>query len=308
MKYLIKNKAVRASPILEKQAKNKKYSISGLYQKMGGDKSIPKKVKYIAYILSATVGVAIVTAGYLTVGLGYRFHSFIGFAFVASLLATAIMGQLESMRKTRIDDALPRLLDDIAESQEAGMTLFQALEASSKRKYGPISGELKKLAAELSWGVELEKAFKAFADRTNTDLSTRTTILIVEAIKLGGDLKATFKSTANFVRQMILLRNERDSRLRGHLMVIYVSSLIFLLMILILWYSFFLQMATQPTRFLRMSMSTGEIKTILFDLTIVVAIFGGLTAGKLTQGKTLTGLKHSLVLTFISTVVLTILL
>lgn len=265
------------------------------------------KTKYLAYLISAVIGIAIVVGGYVAVGFSYQFHGVVGFALAFALLMPALIVHWETWRKKRIDEALPRLLDDIGESYESGMTLLQALEECTKRNYGPITGELKKLTAQLSWGVEFEETFKSFAARINTALTTRVTVLIIESVRLGGDLKTTFNSTAKFVRQIIALRKERESQLRTYLMIIYASSLIFLMIIVILYQSFFLPMAAQQTRFLQMQMSLGDYKGLLFDLAIVEAFFGGLTAGKLSQGITLAGLKHSVILIFIVTVVLLLL-
>lgn len=265
------------------------------------------KTKYLSYLFSAIVGITILVVGYVAVGFSYQFHGVIGFALAFTLLLPALIVHWETWRKKRIDEALPRLLDDIGGSYESGMTLMQALEECTKRSYGPITVELKKLTAQLSWGVEFEAAFKSFAARINTALTTRATILIIESVRLGGDLKSTFNSTARFFRQIIALRKERESQLRSYLMIIYASSLIFLLIIVILYQSFFLPMAAQQTRFLQLQMSLGDYKSLLFDLAIVEAFFGGLTAGKLSQGVTLAGLKHSVILIALTSVVLLLL-
>ena len=266
------------------------------------------RIKPFAYASSAAAGVAILIIGYNIYSFGYLFHTFVAVSLIVALSAPAVIIHFENRRKKLIDDALPRLLDDLAESQEAGMTLLQALEESSKRKYGPITEELKRLTTQLSWGLGFEEAFSAFSKRIGTELSIRTTTLILEAIRLGGDLKNIFGSTAQFVREIIELRDERESQLRPYMMVIYISSLVFVLVIVILYQSFFVPMALEPTRFLKLPMSLEGYKAILFDLAIVEALFGGLTAGKLSQGLTFNGLKHSVVLLAVVTVIFTFLL
>lgn len=279
------------------------------------------KFRSFIYVVSGVAGAIIVLVGYLLFCIeneitslfsaeplikffsNYVSHTYIAFAITVSLAAPSILIHLEFRRKRLIDNALPRLLEDMAESQEAGMTLLQALEESSRREYGPLSEELRKLTAKLSWGIEFEDAFKAFSESIGTELSLRTTTLILEAIRLGGDLKTTFNSTAQFVRQMIELRDERESQLRPFMMVIYVSTIVFVIIMMILYQSFFLPMAMEPTRFLRLAMSLEGYKSLLFDLSIVEALFGGLTAGKLSQGQVLNGLKHSVILIVIVSVI-----
>jgi len=287
-------------------------------------KPLSFRIKVLIYAASVAIGVIIILFGYSSFCLKqgvimfsplsfvrffsrYAAHPYIGFAIIASLAMPSVVIHFENWRKRLIDNALPRLLEDLAESQETGMTLLQSLEESSRRKYGPITDELKKLTAELSWGVEFEKAFTAFSERIGTELSVRTTTLVLEATTLGGDLKSTFNSTAEFVRQMIELRDERESQLRPYMMVIYVSTLIFVLIVIILYHSFFLPMAKEPSRFLKIPMSLEGYKALLFDLSLIEGIFGGLTAGKISEGLTFNGLKHSVVLGGAASAILTIL-
>ncbi|MFQ6052800.1 MAG: type II secretion system F family protein [Candidatus Bathyarchaeia archaeon] len=257
-----------------------------------------KKLKPAAFGASAGAGVLLVASGYLLFYPRAAFHLFISLGIVAACAAPALIYHFEGRKKRMIDDMLPRLLEDVAESQEAGMTLLQALEESSNRKYGPITEELKTLVTQLSWGVGFDEAFNAFGARIGTELSVRVTTLLLEAIELGGDIKTTFKSTADFVRKMIALRDEREGQLKQYMMVIYVSSLVFMLILIILYQSFFLSMASgsQDGFGGTGEISLEEFKTILFDLAIVEAFFGGLIVAKLSQRVTLTGLKHTVIL------------
>jgi len=143
---------------------------------------ITKRLRLTVTGASAAAGVSIAAFGYWNYSLKIAFHLLTALAIMVSAGPPAIVIHLEERRKRLIDDALPRLLDDVAESQEAGMTLLQALEESSRRKYGPITEDLKRLVAQLSWGVEFEKAFMNFAERIGTELSVRVTTLLLEAI------------------------------------------------------------------------------------------------------------------------------
>lgn len=89
-------------------------------------------------------------------------------------------------------------------------------------------------------------------------------------------------------------------------MIVYISCIVFLVIIVILYQSFFLPIATQKTRFLRLPMSLEGYKSLLFDLSIVEAVFGGLVAGKLSQGIVLNGLKHSVILNVLAILIFTV--
>jgi len=226
----------------------------------------------------------------------YFFHTYIAIAIIIGAATPAFLLHLESRRKKLIDQALPRMLEDLAESQEAGMTLLQALSESSKRNYGPINEELKTLVAQLTWGIAFEEAFRSFSRRIGTAMISRVTVLLLEAVRLGGDLKTAFKSTSEFVRKMIELRNERETQLRAYLMVIYISTMIFILVVVIMYQSLFVQMAGAQSGFMRLPLTIEVYKAYLFDLSMIEAVLGGFAAGKLSEGVTLYGLKHSVIM------------
>lgn len=259
----------------------------------------------MVYGASAVAGTSTVAAGYLLFFPAFVFHIFIAAGLIVAAAVPAFILLWEQRRKSQIDDMLPRFLEDVADSQEAGLTLLKAFEESSKRSYGPITTELKLLVAQITWGVEFEAAFLSFAKRLDTELTTKVTALLLEAMRLGGDLKTTFQSTASFVREMIQLRKEKESQLRPYVMVIYVSVVVFMLIIIILYQSFFLSMMTGGSgeAFLKLPMSIEGYKALLFDLVVIEAFFGGITVGKLSGGRAATGLKHSVVLLTLATAI-----
>ena len=165
--------------------------------------------------------------------------------------------------------------------------------------------ELRTLVTQLTWGAPFDSSFKSFADRIGTEMTSKVTVLLLQAISLGGDLKTAFRSTAAFARRMIDLRSERETQLRTYLMVIYVSTMVFMLVIVIMYRALFVQMASPGSTWMRLPLSIEAYKGYLFDLATVEGIVGGLAAGKLSEGVTLYGLKHSVIMLVVVIVVFT---
>lgn len=253
----------------------------------------------------ATLGLIVTALGYVLHSPGFIFHLYIAAGLVVVISPPALYSLWDEGKKNKIDSMLPRLLEDIAEGQESGLTLLKSFELSSQRNYGPLSRELRQMVAQLTWGVEFEDALRLFAERVDTELTTKITILLIEAMKLGGDLKTTFHSTASFVREMTQLRDERESQLKPYMMIIYISVVVFMVIIIILYQSFFLSMAQggSGSGFMKLPMSLEGYKVILFDLVVIEAFFGGITAGKLSGGRISSGLKHSVSLILVVMVV-----
>src|SRR5713226_2246705 len=123
----------------------------------------------------------------------FSFDRFLLLGGILALVPPTIVYFFDSRRRDRIDNAIPHLIRDIADAGRSGMTLTRAIEISSERDYGPLTKELKKLMAKISFRVPLEKALQYFADRTGTMLSRRTSMLVAEANKSGGDIQESME-------------------------------------------------------------------------------------------------------------------
>lgn len=267
------------------------------------DFGIERRFKTAMIGASSAISFSIAFYGYLNFFPEYAFHIFISLAIIILCAGLAVIIYFDDRRKEGIDDSLPALLQDLAECQETGMTLLQSLEDSSRRKYGPITSELKKLVGKLSWGVEFKEAFKSFGERLNTNLTEKIVTIILEAVYLGGDLKNVFLSTEKFVKKILEMRKERKSQIRPYLLIIYTNMIIFLAIVVILNRSFFSPLSVSRSRFLRFSMSSNEFRGTLFDLAVIEAFFGGLIAGKVSEGRIFSGLKHSVILLLITQII-----
>ncbi|MEM4312168.1 MAG: type II secretion system F family protein [Nitrososphaerales archaeon] len=256
------------------------------------------RLRLISIISGAIAALTLGYYGFVNYFPSYSFHIFLGFSLIVALAPLAVVKYLEDLRKRAIDEMLPQFLDDLGEAYSIGLTLFQAIEESSKRDYGPLTKELKKLVIQLSWGSEFEKSFLSFSKRIGTELVRKTSALLLEALRLGGDLKVTFSELAKFVRRLLELNRERESQFRPYLLIIYVSVLIFVVVAIILYQSFFAPILGEQTeaRFLRVPIKPENFKSLFLDMAIMEAIFGGLTIGKLGEGSYAAGLKHAVIL------------
>jgi len=265
-----------------------------------------KKLKYAAMGLSLVVGGAIAGVGYWLSLAGtisqYQSHVFIAVGLAVSMILPAFVMILQETRKSEIDKALPRVLEEISEGIMSGMTLIESIEEASKKDYGWISRELRILVSQMSWGVPLNQAFEKFSDRMGTDMAQKTTALLLSSIELGGDLKTTFLSTADFLRKMLEARDDRNEEMRPYLTIIYTTLIVFLAMMIML-YGSLQQLLDIQSPILKVAMTKEQLKILLYDLAIMEAAFGGLIAAKLSSGTIWPGLKHSILMLLMNTVI-----
>src|SRR5437660_7445604 len=162
---------------------------------------------------------------------------------IVALIPPSMVYLAESKRRDSIDNNMPHLIRDIADAGRSGMTLTRSIEISSERDYGPLTKELKKLIAKISFRVPLERALQYFADATGTPLSRRSSMLIAEANKSGGDIQESMESVAKHVQEIQYLERKRRATLRPFIGVMYISFAVFLVTVYLLISSFFKQLA-----------------------------------------------------------------
>jgi flagellar protein FlaJ len=169
------------------------------------------------------------------------------------------------------------------------------LQDASKRDYGPLTAELKKMTTQISWGMSFEEGLLAFGKRADTVLVERTVPMIVEANRSGGHAEKVFDPMGKFIQTTLLLDKERRTQTRPYVAIIYVSFFVFLFTIVMLFRSFFAGMEGLPLSTAGI-MPPSQIQRMFFHMTSIQAFFSGLVAGKMGEGTVGAGLKHSLIL------------
>src|SRR2546428_95485 len=86
----------------------------------------------------------------------------------------------------QIERRLPDFLRDVAEAGRFGMTLAEAIVVSSGGRYGKLTPEIKKMAAQITWGVPAAEALHLFAERVKTPMVQRVVAIVVKSSDAGG--------------------------------------------------------------------------------------------------------------------------
>jgi flagellar protein FlaJ len=251
--------------------------------------------KKIAWIVSGVLGVIICLTAIFLLRDSPLFDEYFLLAVVITVFPPAVLDYVDYRWKRSIDKHLPDLFRSIVQAQKTGMTLPQAIEEASKRNYGPLTKELKKMVAQMSWGVSFEEALQSFGKRVDTALVGRTVPLILEAQRSGGSVEKVFEPLEKFVQTTLTFDAERKTQTRPYLAIIYVAFFVFLFTIVMLFKSFFVDMSDFSITQFEL-MSPKEARSIFFHMSAIQAFFGGIVAGKMGEGTVGGGLKHSVIL------------
>jgi flagellar protein FlaJ len=277
---------------------------------------IESNEKRVVAAVSAALGIIMTVAAFvgqfvLRLSMPLQWDRLIVLGLVISLSPSAAVEYLDLRWQRGIDKNIPRLLREIAESGRTGLTLTRAIEVSADRDYGPLTAELKRVLAQISWGSTLEEAMRTFATRARTKLAQRVATLITEVARSGGDTREIMEQVNRHIGELQSIDRERYAQMRPYAVVVYVAFGVFLFTDIMLIRTFFTQIQQLQSQVLQSSGGGGVfggagtadinlLKMILFHATIIEGIFGGIIAGKMSEAKMGAGLKHTVMLLLIT--------
>jgi len=256
---------------------------------------IEKHEKRLAWVVSVSLAVVIILSAYFMFWGTAAFDEFVLFAVMVAVFPPTVLNYVDYKWRKAMDEHLPDLFRSIVQAQETGMTLPQAVEEASKRDYGPLTAELKRMTTQISWGMTFEEALLALGRRVNTVVMQRTAPMIIEANRSGGHVERVFDPMGKFIQTTLLLNKERRNQTRSYIAIIYVAFFVFIFTIILLFKSFFASIEVLPILESAV-MAPEEMQRMFFHMTAIQAFFGGLVAGKMGEGTIDAGLKHSLIL------------
>ncbi len=211
-----------------------------------------------------------------------------------------------------IESRLPDFLRDVAEAGRFGMTLAEAIKVASHGRYGGLTPEIRRMAAQIDWGVPAAEAIRLFAERVDTPLVKRMMSIIIKANDAGGSVADVLTMVAHDARETMLTQNERKVAMATYTVVIYVSFMVFIATIFILNVTFLPKMVEAGNQVNQGAADLGQSLPVTIDVNVVATIqlifivaviihaFGdGILAGVLQDGRIQNGMRHSFIMLLI---------
>jgi flagellar protein FlaJ len=121
------------------------------------------------------------------------------------------------------EEMLPDALQLTASHIRAGLTPDKALLMAARPEFGVLEREIKWVAKQAMTGKDLSEAILGMNNRINSSLVQRTTNLIAEGIKSGGELATLLEETAEDIRNAATLRNEVRSQVMMYVIFIFLA-------------------------------------------------------------------------------------
>lgn len=243
-----------------------------------------------------------------------RFLNFLVFAILAIIGPLGFYKAKQAANVKAIERRLPDFLRDVAEAGRFGMTLAEAIVVSSRGRYGKLTPEIQKMAAQIRWGVPATEALRLLTERVKTPAVGRIISIIRKSSDAGGNVADVLTMVSHDAKENQLTEDERSITMSTYIAVIYISFLVFLVTIWILNVSFLPKMKETSTVIEESQEASGgeasvgsplaedivgliaNIQIAFYIAVIVHAVGDGLLAGVLDSGQIVNGLRHSFIM------------
>lgn len=236
-----------------------------------------------------------------------------------------------------IENRFPSFIRSLAENKKSGATFPQALDLAAKANYGVLSEEIRKTAAQVSWGVPFQKAILKMGENLKeSPVIKQSMIVINEAFLSGGDVAGIMDSVSLNMNTIREVYEEKKAVLSQQSVIMYFVFFMFLGIAAILYRILIPIIATgslttssgnlglQPLDInqycsivpIICAIGTGlgfepagvYFQTLFFMMSMIQAVAIGLLSGYISQGKLSAGIKHSAIMVVATIVTFTVFL
>ena len=224
----------------------------------------------------------------------------VSIALIISAGPPAIIQMKLSGEKNSTERGVTLFLQDLTETRKTGLAPEKCIETLSNREYGSFSKHLKKITAELSWGIPLRKVFMDFVKRTKSWTTQIVMFLLVETVDVGGGTIRMIESLAKFSTTTQEVEREKKMAVKPYIMMPYFAALMLV--------ATTVMMLTFTTKTVNLA-GTGTaanqpdiagLMTIFSTSVIIHSYLIGLVGGKISEESVAAGFKHSALLTLIA--------
>ncbi|NLX46622.1 MAG: type II secretion system F family protein [Euryarchaeota archaeon] len=263
-------------------------------------------VGIVGLVLCLVIGVIDAIEGFET---GLEWIDWVAIGLMAMCGPYGFYTSYQHKKIIEIESRLPDFLRDVSEGGRFGMTLADSIKVSSRGRYGRLTPEIQRMAAQIDWGVPATDALKLFVDRVDTPLVRRMTTIVIKANEAGGNVADVLNMVAHDARETLLDRNERSIAMSTYTVVIYVAFAVFLATIFILNSTFLPEMVKAGSSISEGTENIGasipvQVQSdvvpqinLIFFISVVIHAFGdGILAGVLQDGRIANGFRHSFIM------------
>lgn len=227
----------------------------------------------------------------------------LGLGLAIASAPAAIVSSIQAKKKAEAERMLPSFVLDLAEIRKTGLAPEKCIEQLASRNYGALTKSIKRMAIQISWGVQLTKVLSDFGKDLKSWFVTSIAFILLEVVEVGGGTTGLFNSLADFTQRTRELEKERRSMFRPYVFMPYIGSILTII-------STVLIVSLMTTQLNSLSSGQSGIVTVnnsdsktLTDVMLMAAVFQGwvmgMVGGKMAEWSLGAGYKHATIIALI---------
>jgi len=230
-----------------------------------------------------------------------------------------LLYEREKRRRKRIETQLPQMLNNIQESNKRGLNINEAISTAAQSGTGNFYEELRKSLRKSEIFGNLNYALVEFANKLETPKISQAVDLIARANSVSGDVSTVMKIIADDFTALYELKQQRETKAKAYVAIIFVSIMICTLVLLAIDVVFFGFVAEQATGNGDMeeqdtpeissfdSLPTGFFNRVLLHTVMMLSLVSGIVSGIMENNNPKNGFKYVIILTTVTIFAFTIL-
>lgn len=242
-------------------------------------------IKNVAFYF-LTPALAFFAIFYGKMELDYLFFS----TFLAIGLPAVVFVEYRERLIRRAERELPEFLKQLASLNEAGLNVVEALKNVSESEVGVLSREIKFIKRGIEWGELVTSAFIKLETRIMSGVFQKAISILVKAIEASPSIREALYTASIFSELEVEMRDRIRGAMASYVLIIYLAFGVFLYTAFVLIRSMFSVLAGVPSNIA--SVDIAAVKWAFMETSFLVAVFSGIFAGIIGEGRIEAGLKH----------------
>ncbi len=179
------------------------------------------------------IGLVILLSLLFSVGgsflLGFITHYHFGYFIIPLFILCPVVvymwiGFVVDKRTNFIEEALPDALQLIASNLRSGMTADKSFILSGRPEFGPLRDEINIVGRKIAMGGNIVTALTDLSKRVPSKKLLRTIELINSGLSSGGTLAVLMESTANHLKEQMLVDKKIKASITMYVIFIFVAA------------------------------------------------------------------------------------
>lgn len=271
------------------------------------------KVQLIAIALSfvAAAIVYLITKDFIK-----SIATFIGIVLIIPIYLFISEKLKKASEIKKMEEVFPDFIELMSSNLRAGMTIEKALLISSRKEFAPLDREIALLGKDIITGKEISRALLDMSLRINSEKIRKTIEVIISGIKSGGNISVLLEETAVNMRERAFIEKRAASNVLMYEIFIFFavaigapvlfglsSSLVQIMTNILSTIPVGQMPSNAPFTLTKITISVPFVTYLSIAFLAVTSFLASMIIGLVSKGDEKSGLKYSIPLIIISTLV-----